>query len=379
VESLVGTAARRPSPPQFGLVIAAGGVLLLAAADGGFFPSSWRWGAAVFAAAGCVAVLLENRFVVSRAGAAFLAGLIVFAGWTTLSAAWSLDPHATLLETQRLLLYAAATAAFLAARQGLAGGIALGATAVAVWALADRFLGGAPVDPFEGKLLSAPLGYANALGALLAIGAVACAIAAVRFRIAAVPLIVLVPALALTNSRGAVLAGIVGLAVGATLALGRRLIATAIVIASTASLVIALAVPTAAFGDRSVYWGVARAAVADNPLAGAGAGTFGEAYRAERPQGPVARNAHSLYLETLDELGIVGLVLLLATLAIPVAAGVRRGAAAAPAVAGYTTFLLHAGIDLDWTMPAVAVAALALGAAAAAGGRPVLDKLVSSH
>jgi O-antigen ligase len=255
----------------------------------------------------------------------------------------------------------------------------VGATAVAVWALADRLLGGAPVDPFEGKLLSAPLGYANALGALLAIGAVASAVAAVRFRIAAVPLIVLVPALALTNSRGAVLAGVVGLAVGPTLALGRRLIATAIVVASTAALVIALAVPTGSLGDRSAYWGVARAAVADHPLAGAGAGTIGEMYRAERPQGPVARNAHSLYLETLDELGVVGLVLLLATLAIPVVAGVRRGSAAAPAVAGYTTFLLHAGIDWDWTMPVVAVAALGLGAAAVAGGRPVLDKLVSSH
>jgi O-antigen ligase len=379
VESLVGTAARRPSPHQLGLLIAAGGVLLLSAADGGFFPSSWRWGAVAFAAAGCVAVLLENRLVVSRAGGTFLAGLILFAGWTTLSAAWSLDPHATLLETQRLLLYAAALAAFLAARRGLANGVVLGATAVAVWALADRFLSRATVDPFEGKLLSAPLGYANALGALLAIAAVASAVAALRFRLAAVPLIVLVPALALTNSRGAVLAGVVGLAIGAALAFGRRLIATAIVAASISALVIVSAVPIGDLGDRSAYWGVARAAAADHPLAGAGAGTFAEVYRAERPQGPAARNAHSLYLETLDELGVVGLVLLLATLAIPVVAGVRRGSAAAPAVAAYATFLLHAGIDWDWTMPAVAVAALALGAAVVAGGRPVLDKLVSSH
>jgi O-antigen ligase len=376
----VGTAARRPSPRQLGLVIAAGGVLLLSAADGGFFPPSWRWGAAGFAAAGCAAVLFQNRLVVSRAGCAFLAGLIAFGCWTTLSAAWSLDASATLLEAQRLLLYAAALAAFLAAgRRGLTTGVVLGVTAVAVWALADRYLGGAPADPFQGKLLSAPLGYANALGAQTAMAAVACAVAAVRFRIAAVPLIGLVPALALTNSRGALLAGVVGLAGGVALAFGHRLIATAILGASFAALVIVCAVPIGGLGDRSAYWSVARAAVSGHPVAGTGAGTFAQVYRGERPQGPVTRNAHSLYLETLDELGAVGLVLLLATLAIPVVAGVRLGAAAAPAVGGYTTFLLHLGIDWDWSMPAVVVAGLALGAAAAAAGRSALDKLVSSH
>jgi len=134
-------------------VLAAGGVLLLSAADGGFFPSSWRWGAAAFVAAGCVAGLLQNGLVVSRAGVAFIACLIAFGGWTTLSAAWSLDAAASLLEAQRLLLYAAALAAFLAARRGLTSGVVLGVTAVAVWALADRALGGAPA-----------LGVAPALG-----------------------------------------------------------------------------------------------------------------------------------------------------------------------------------------------------------------------
>ena len=360
----MGTAARRPSPCQLGLVLAAGGVLLLSAADGGFFPPSWRWGAAAFAAAGCVAVLLERGVVVSRAGRTFIACLIAFGGWTTLSATWSLDAAASLLEAQRLLLYAAALAAFLAARRGLTSGVVLGVTAVAIWALADRYFGGAPVDPFEGKLLSAPLGYANALGALMAIAAVACAVAAVRFRIAALPLIILLPALALTNSRGAVLAAVVAFAVGAALAFGRRLVAAGILAAAIAALTIALAVPLGGLGDRSAYWAVARGAVAGHPVAGSGAGTFAQVYRAQRPQGPVTRNAHSLYLETLDELGVVGLVLLLATLAVPAVAGVMCGRAAAPAVAGYTVFLLHAGIDWDWTMPAVTVAALALAASA---------------
>jgi hypothetical protein len=363
VESIVGTAARRPSPRQLGLVLAAGGVLLLSAANGGFFPTSWRWGAAAFAAAACIAVLLEGRVVVSRAGAALIACLIAFGAWTTLSAAWSLDRHATLLESQRLLLYVAALAAFLAARRGLTSGVVLGATAVAVWALADRYLGGAPTDPFEGKLLSAPLGYANALGALTAIAAVACAVAAVRFRIAALPLLVLLPALALTNSRGAMVAAGVGLVVGGALAFGHRLAAAGVLAAAIVALAVVLAVPLGGLGDRSAYWGVARGSVSHHPVAGSGAGTFAQVYRAERPAGPVTRNAHSLYLETLDELGVIGLVLLLATLAVPAVAGVLRGRAAAPAVAGYAVFLLHGGIDWDWSMPAVTVAALALAAA----------------
>jgi O-antigen ligase len=366
VESIVGTAARRPSPRQLGLVLAAGGVLLLSAANGGFFPTSWRWGAAAFAAVACIAVLLEGRVVVSRAGAALIACLIAFGGWTTLSVAWSLDRHATLLESQRLLLYAAALAAFLAARRGLTSGVVLGATAVAVWALADRYLGSAPTDPFEGKLLSAPLGYANALGALTAIAAVACAVAAVRFRIAALPLLVLLPALALTNSRGAMVAAAVGLVVGGTLAFGHRLAAAGVLAAAIVALAVVLAAPLGGLGDRSAYWGVARGSVSHHPVAGSGAGTFAQVYRAERPEGPVTRNAHSLYLETLDELGVIGLVLLLATLAVPAVAGLLRGRAAAPAIAGYTVFLLHGGIDWDWSMPAVTVAALALAAAAAA-------------
>lgn len=370
----VGTAARRPSPHAFGFAVAAGGVLLLSGASGGYFPTSWRWGAAAFAAAACIAVLLQGRFAVSRAGAALLGGLIAFGGWTALSASWSLDAHASLLEAQRVLLYCAALAAFLAARRGLTRGVVVGASAVALWALADRYLGPAPTDPFEGTLLSAPLGYANALGALLAMAAVASAVAALRFRPAAAPLVVLVPALVLTNSRGAIAAALAGLAVGVALTLSRRFAAAAILATALAALTLLLGLPIGGLGDRSAYWSAARHAAAVHPLAGTGAGTFAQVYRAERPRGPVARNAHSLYLETLDELGVVGLVLLLATLATPVVAGVIRGATAAPALGGYAVFLLHAGIDWDWTMPAVTVAAFAL-AASAVGGPQGLTKL----
>ena len=79
--------------------------------------------------------------------------------------------------------------------------------------------------------------------------------------------------------------------------------------------------------------------------------------------------AHSLYLETLTELGLVGASLLAAFLATAVA-GVVRLARRRPsdpllpaATAVLVAFALHAGIDWDWEMPAVTVVPLLLLAA----------------
>jgi O-antigen ligase/polysaccharide polymerase Wzy-like membrane protein len=348
---------------QLGTALVAGAVLLLAAFDGGFFPSAWRWGAVALAAAGAVAALGPGRIAVSRAGASALAALVGFGCWTALSATWSLDAHASLLESQRVLLYIVAFGAFLIARRGLVGGVVLGTLAVAIWSLVER--GGR--DPFEGTLLVGPIGYANALGALLAMAAVA----ALCLRgHALLSLVVLLPALALTNSRGAELAAVIGAAVGLALLLGRPRIALVVLAAAFTALAVLLAAPIGGLGDRTSYWSTARASVPRHVAQGSGAGTFAEVYSTARPQGPPARNAHSLYLETLDETGVIGLVLLLVALGIPLVAGVVRGAAAAPAVAGYTVFLLHAGVDWDWTMPVVAVAALALAAAQTVGTLP---------
>jgi hypothetical protein len=348
---------------QLGTALVAGAVLLLAAADGGFFPSAWRWGAVALAAAGAIAAFGPQRVSVSRTGSAMLALLVTFGCWTTLSATWSLDAHASLLESQRLLLYAVALAAFLLARRGLVDGVVLGAVAVAIWSLIDR--GGR--DPFEGTLLVGPIGYANALGALVAMAAVAAV--CLRGR-ALLSLVVLLPALALTNSRGAELAALVGVAVGGALVLGRKRAALALLAAALIALVVLLAAPIGGLGDRTSYWSTARVVVPRHVVAGSGAGTFAEVYSSARPEGPSARNAHSLYLETLDETGVVGLVLLLATLALPLVAGFARGPATAPAVGGYVVFLLHAGVDWDWTMPVVAVAALALAASQTVGTLP---------
>jgi O-antigen ligase len=77
------------------------------------------------------------------------------------------------------------------------------------------------------------------------------------------------------------------------------------------------------------------------------------------------RDAHSLYLETLAEIGPLGLLLVLAVLGMPLVAArrSRRGLATATLPAAYVAFLLHAGIDWDWEMPIVMLAGLACAAA----------------
>ncbi len=83
------------------------------------------------------------------------------------------------------------------------------------------------------------------------------------------------------------------------------------------------------------------------------------------------RDAHSLYLETAAELGVVGLALLLCALGAPLVAAVaaRDRTRVATAAAAYVVFLVHAGLDWDWEMPVTVLAGLACGAAVLAGVR----------
>jgi O-antigen ligase len=114
---------------------------------------------------------------------------------------------------------------------------------------------------------------------------------------------------------------------------------------------------------------VALGSFADNPLGGVGTRGFQVEWLRERDERVFTYEAHSLYFETLAELGIVGFVLLAAFVAC-VAAGVRRRYREAPgdpllaagaAVLG--AFAVHAGLDWDWELPAVTLPALLLAAA----------------
>jgi hypothetical protein len=122
---------------------------------------------------------------------------------------------------------------------------------------------------------------------------------------------------------------------------------------------------------RDEYWRVAEREIAAHPWLGGGAGSFERYWHRERRTGYEARNAHNLYLETLAELGPVGLVLLLVALAAPLAGLWRdRGAVATTAAAAYTAFLAHAALDWDWQLPAITLAALACGGTLLVRARP---------
>jgi hypothetical protein len=129
-------------------------------------------------------------------------------------------------------------------------------------------------------------------------------------------------------------------------------------------------------GDRDELWASALDAFSSESVTGIGPGSF-ELYwhRDGRDAAPV-EDAHSLYLETLAELGLPGLLLLLAAVSGLWVAGflARRemvrsndfGACAAM-LAGSTVFLFHAGVDWMWEYPATAaigIGGLAIASAA---------------
>lgn len=125
---------------------------------------------------------------------------------------------------------------------------------------------------------------------------------------------------------------------------------------------------------RSAYWEVALDAAADRPLIGKGAGTFELVWVRHRETARLfARNAHSLYLETLAELGAVGLALLLtglATMAVGLMRQARRGspdrALWVALLAASAAWSVHAAVDWNWELPAVSLWVFAIGGAALA-------------
>jgi O-Antigen ligase len=135
-------------------------------------------------------------------------------------------------------------------------------------------------------------------------------------------------------------------------------------------------------GVRYDVWKSALAAFEAHPLDGTGAGTF-EFWFNRHPDGDpqFLRDAHNLWLENMAELGVPGLLLIIAVAigAIAVAISVRRRVHRAPSVgvstaflAAFVVYLFHASVDWMWQSTAITVLALAgvsvLGARLA--GRP---------
>jgi O-antigen ligase len=396
---------------RFGAALVGGGAVAVPAFDqGGYFPPAWGRSALGLLLAAAVALAYRNRIELPRLGLAFLGGLTAVLLWVALSSAWSASQPRTVNEVERTIIYVAAGAAVLAVVSPatyayLLGGVLAAVVAVAAYALAEG-------RPATGQPLSGPLGYWNALAILCVIALLlALGLASGSYprtvRLAALLCVpVLGVTLYLTHSRGALLgfgAGLLALAFVHPLLAGRRRVIAVGLAAVAVAGVIAGAVraggPTELLGHtvgafrappashgrhserlltlsgnfRSDYWHVAWRQYGAHPLLGSGSGTFDLYWYRNRNTIYGAREAHNLYLETLAELGPVGLVLLAATLLVPFLA-LRGGAGPLPAAAAgaYLAFLVHAAVDWDWEMPVVTITAILCGGAVivAARGRP---------
>jgi len=134
---------------------------------------------------------------------------------------------------------------------------------------------------------------------------------------------------------------------------------------------------TSAKSSRSDTYRVALEGFRAHPLRGEGAGSYEVRWMQTRRVEDKVRDAHSLPLQTLAELGLVGFALLAAFVgavlfalarALQGRGGLRRSQAAAVGAA-FAVWLTHSSIDWDWEMPAVTGIALVLGAALFAPGR----------
>jgi tetratricopeptide (TPR) repeat protein len=126
-------------------------------------------------------------------------------------------------------------------------------------------------------------------------------------------------------------------------------------------------------GGRWQFWGSALDAFADEPLRGIGAGEFRNYWSQNGDFGFPTSNAHSLFLESLAELGLVGFALITGFFAVAIAAGVVRSqyvrdGAASVALAVLAAGAVSAAFDFIWELPAafapaVIAAALLTGSA----------------
>ena len=454
-------------PSVFIFAAAGAGVAGLSAFSGGYYPQSWGVAGLACLAVALGSLLWSRSLGLSPSAWSLLAALAGLAAWMGVSA---LRPGAATLavpELERTALYVIVVWAGLVASrctadaaEALVAGLLVGIVVVCLRGL-ELFLfpRHAAPDLYEGRLLFQPLGYANAMGILAAIGFLlafeaACHGSSSGSRaLAAGALTPLAATLWFTQSVGAAAALVAGgVAMVALDPFRRRLVTTAVVAfplplivvwvasrspvgdsqASTSAVVrsghlvaavlvlVTLASASIAFvllrrdrlgriqgpalvlaasaviagiaviavmgakgvalGDRIAYWRAALADIGAHPLLGSGAGSYEIAWLRYRASPVPTLDAHNLYLETLAELGPLGLALLLGALFLPLRSLSTRPRRPAPVAAGaaYVAFLVHAFFDWDWEMPAVAVTGFLCGVALVVDSKhdPTLRRVV---
>ena len=216
-----------------------------------------------------------------------------------------------------------------------------------------------------------------------------CALAAAGLRYAARPLDRWLDRIEISREVKLLLAGgfVVALLVGAALARAPQRIADARETFTrgqymTYSSDLRTRLTSAVDNGRIDNWRVAIDGFDAQPFHGTGAGTYRITWDHDRPAPPVKVNdGHSLYLETMSELGIVGLVLLLTALGTMLVGGLVRllrgeeRYAHGAFVATGTMLAIHAGIDWDWEMPALFVWLFGAGGVVLAARRPRFGEL----
>jgi len=119
---------------------------------------------------------------------------------------------------------------------------------------------------------------------------------------------------------------------------------------------------TATGSNRAQYWRVAVDQCAGRPLIGHGVGSYAGAWLKHRTIDEKVVNAHSLPLETAAELGLAGLLLLVAAVA-GVVLALRRSTdpeAVAGSAAALLTWAVASASDWHWQVPAVTAVSVSL-------------------
>lgn len=131
--------------------------------------------------------------------------------------------------------------------------------------------------------------------------------------------------------------------------------------------------------SRYEFWKIAVEQNAEDPLVGTGSGTFEFWWTRNSDGSGTVRDAHSLYMQVLGELGIVGLLLLVAFLLLVLIAGAGNALRAPPperallaaALGGLVAFCFAAVFDWLWQIPVLSIATLLLAAALVGPGASV--------
>ena len=126
--------------------------------------------------------------------------------------------------------------------------------------------------------------------------------------------------------------------------------------------------------NRYDFWRVAAHEFHKHPIAGIGARGFGRAYLIHKRSIETPERAHSIWFDTLSELGLVGFafaLLAFGTIVLALGDAARVESLATGAFGAAVLWLVHGSGDWIWTFPAITIPFFALAGGALTTGRLV--------